>query len=153
MNNFIQHRETVQQLRGKQRGLRDHHYKLQQRLYIILDQLEGATPTTMAPLIQEQARLGQEIQDAMHMLQQVEVELSAAVHAFHDEGIPQDLVEHLDDGIPFLLMPIRVETRFMIIKHVARKIDRSLYLMSRILRLDLLLPLSLKAPKAPTFHS
>ena len=126
MNSFVQRRETIQQLRDKQREVCDRHYRLQQQQQMILDQIEGTAIKAMDSLIQEQTRLEQAVQDTMHTLQQVEGELSAAVHAFHEEGIPQDLVEHLDSGIPFLLMPIRIETRFMIIKHVVRKIDRSL---------------------------
>lgn len=44
--------------------------------------------------------------------------------AFHKVGTQIDLVENLPDDIPILLMPLRIQTRFVTVKHLATNISR-----------------------------
>lgn len=47
-------------------------------------------------------------------------QLVAVLINFYSKADPRQVVEMLSDDIPFLLLPVRLETRFMIVKHVAR---------------------------------
>jgi len=47
-----------------------------------------------------------------------------AEEAFHQVDSPIKMVRHLNDNFPILLMPVRVQTRFITVKHLATNISK-----------------------------
>lgn len=54
------------------------------------------------------------------MMLQLTDHLTAVLVQFHSKVDPRTAIERITDAYPFLLLPVRLETRFMIIKHMKR---------------------------------
>lgn len=80
----------------------------------------AADPTRIQQLSQERRAVER---DSEHFLNDTHV-AEANVHDLVAEILfeldPRALVELLDDSVPIFMMPLRVETRFMTVKHIAR---------------------------------
>src|SRR3982751_3775861 len=61
----------------------------------------------------EKKRLEEEVKKAKADLEAVRAQLNEAITAVYVDTHPRSTVKNLDDSIPFLLMPVRIETRFM----------------------------------------
>ncbi|MEJ2155538.1 MAG: hypothetical protein P8X96_09400 [Desulfobacteraceae bacterium] len=128
MTDFDQIRQRIIALRQRRRTLSESRSRIHQRLQIIGDQAAeaAAAAATLPPsLSREKKELEDRLAGIEGELKDAGAQLSAAHEALNQLGSPQTLVEKLDDGIPFLLLPVKVETRFVTVKHVTRAFDRS----------------------------
>ena len=64
------------------------------------------------------------IQEKNIKLETVRADVQQLEKDFDELGNPQQIVRNLNDGIPVLLMPLRIQTRFVTVKHIARGISK-----------------------------
>lgn len=127
MSEFTTIRNNIQTNRQRHRDQERIKYEVEQALLKIEEKIAEFTLIGEAIpdfLIQEQQRLKGEIELAQSVLAVIAQELESSYQAFYELGEPQTLVSQLDDAIPFLLMPLKLEIRFVTVKHFARKFER-----------------------------
>lgn len=125
MTSFSKSRDKLQRLRDKQQKLLQQQYTLRQKINHIADEAEDSEPKVQRALMGKQKNYSSQYSTATQKLKQAEQLLDASVQDFQALGQPQLLVENLNDGIPFLLMPVKLETRFVTVRHVTRKFDKT----------------------------
>lgn len=76
------------------------------------DAPQAGTPEGAAAL-EEQARLAARVEGAAEALGELGVAAEKLATSFAALGDPRELVAELDDRTPFLLLPVRIETRFV----------------------------------------
>jgi len=104
-------------------------YLARQQAYLIENRIAKALQERLLaelpagdPLINERAVLQQKISSAHSALQTASENLKAKNKEFVDLGNIRALMPNLNDGFPVLMMPLRIQTRFQTIKHIARNI-------------------------------
>ena len=81
---------------------------------------KGASRSRINSLKKQQSRLQKDVTSARSTIGQLETDISGIIDQLLFSTDPRDQVAMLDDSYPVFLMPVRVETRFMTIKHIAR---------------------------------
>ena len=90
-----------------------------------------ADPTIIATLQQEVQRNSRDVETYSGIATQFDAQVNDLIGEILFELDPRALVGLLDDKVPVFLMPLRVETRFMTVKHITRLApDRAAYVPS-----------------------
>lgn len=127
----VNDRQTLKDLQEEVRAIRQEAKQAMQEVLELERQIQQKEETVTASFRLKntaEGRLGNEV------LQQLKADKAAAyqVHRQQSDLLngklrelqtstdPRDLVQLLDDHYPVFLMPVRLETRFMTIKHIAR---------------------------------
>ena len=89
---------------------------LQREINALLAELKNSIlPATPSPEEAERTKrnLEEDKKKARIALDEATQNLSLAIEAIYVEPHPRQVISNLDDSIPFLLLPVRIETRFM----------------------------------------
>lgn len=120
MANFQETRTQIGQLRQKYRLLSEEQYRLQQAL-ALLDERIAAAGNPVDPQLQEQRKtIDAALTKTGDELRSLEHKLTATMGELYQDRTPADLLTGLDDVLPVLLLPLKVETRFVTVKSVGR---------------------------------
>lgn len=88
-----------------------------QKIEVVLKKAEDSATARSASSANnpagEKKRLEEEVRKAKADLEAVRTQLNEAITAVYVDPHPRKAVSNLEDSIPFLLMPVRIETRFM----------------------------------------
>lgn len=106
---------------AKQRG-----YLLDAKISKVLQERLLAELPAGDPLLAERAALQQQVEAAKSAQQTAADNLKLQSKEFNALGDVRSLTTNLNDNFPVLLMPLRVQTRFQTIKHIARNIPDEL---------------------------
>ncbi len=127
-NELVQKQEIIgsilKEVKGAQiklKGLQELVSPLEKELALL--QLLPPTEATALQISELKARLvsiASRISDLKTLLDAEMANLYDQVQEFQADADPRLAVELLSDDLPFLLLPVRLETRFMVIKHVKR---------------------------------
>lgn len=83
----------------------------------------GGTPADLAERRKKAAQLN-EVSSAIDTMNKRLIDVRGSIGDLIDQIIvftdPREQVAHMDDHFPVFLMPVRVETRFVVVKHIAR---------------------------------
>jgi hypothetical protein len=121
MDNFKQIQEQLKDAHRERDRLDEQLYAARAGLHHVEEELNllrrsgSANPQTDegAQLLKRKEGLLKTIADAQGALSQHEQVLLGAVERFARSAPPQEMIEEMDDAVPFLLLPVRLETRFM----------------------------------------
>lgn len=122
MNNLLGNQKKARKARINLQEAEDSLYSSQNHLKAKEEQLLHAKrlgktgENAVARLMVEIRRLKTEISRAEGLFESAKTNLFEILDSFHLLNQPQKLVEELDDHLPFLLFPVRVETRFMTVE-------------------------------------
>lgn len=86
---------------------------------------ESPDPEALGIAMDASAQLADEADTLKGDIGETQVSIKGLQVQMNELGDPGHLVSQLDDGYPVLLLPVRVETRFMRIKHVARGVAQN----------------------------
>src|SRR4051812_3877850 len=87
--------------------------------------LKGASVTSLPaghPLLAEQVEINKRNADSSAALNKAKQALTTAREAFNALGAVNTTVSNINDSIPILLLPLKIQTRFLTIKHIARNL-------------------------------
>ncbi|MEM9544879.1 MAG: hypothetical protein AAGA77_02850 [Bacteroidota bacterium] len=113
-------------LRTEKSRLKKHLAELTSKQAALKSAMANGARVTSASVksIQSQInKLQENIVKARDTIESFELEITETLDALIFSADPRDQIEMLDDSIPIFLAPIRVETRFITVKHIAR-VDR-----------------------------
>jgi len=80
----------------------------------------SATASLKKKVVANNAKLQRSSKKVRAEISDLEVQIGDLTAALIDGVSISESISHLDDSYPIFLMPVRVETRFMTIKHIAR---------------------------------
>jgi len=109
-------RRRQEESEQQRRDLEQQRQSLQREINALMAELKvRMSPATPSPEQPERKLkdLEQEKTKARIALEQATANLGMAVEAIYVDPHPRSVVSNLDDSIPFLLLPVRIETRFM----------------------------------------
>ena len=140
MADFTEIQQRYATAKKQYAAARNDYYVARQQAYLLENRIAKALQDRLLaelppgdPLINERAALQQKIASAQSALQSASEDLKAKNKEFIDLGNTRVLMPRLNDGFPLLMMPLRIQTRFQTIKHVARNIpDEFLIDLSKI---------------------
>ncbi|QHT69140.1 hypothetical protein GXP67_22095 [Rhodocytophaga rosea] len=112
--------ENIKTLQEQIRQKRDAYNKAELAYYQALQEWslsqQGiATGTTPMPTPED-------IKQKQTASNQALTELQAAISQLDSEGAPQALLTQIPSDVPFLLLPVRLEARYLTVQHVVRKL-------------------------------
>ncbi|MCP5106066.1 MAG: hypothetical protein GY950_21960, partial [bacterium] len=119
MNNIIENQKKAGKARVDLQKTEDDLYLDQNRLkakqeqLLLAKRLGKAGENEIYKLTAEIKNLEKRITKDKHLFESAKSNLFKTLSAFPSLDQPQTLVEELDDRLPFLLLPVRLETRFM----------------------------------------
>jgi hypothetical protein len=119
MSEILENQKKAGQARVNLQEAEDNLYldhnrlKAKEEQLLRVKRLGSAGEHDVAKLSAEIAGLERKISKERDLLRSAESSLAGILDSFPSLNQPQKLVEELDDRLPFLLFPVRVETRFM----------------------------------------
>ena len=140
MADFKEIQQRYSTARTQYRVARNNYYLARQQAYLLENRISRVLQERLLaslpandPLVTERATLQQKIISAQNDLQTASNDLKSTQKEFATLGNIRATISNLDDGFPVLLMPLRIQTRFQTVKHIARNIpDHFLVDLSKI---------------------
>lgn len=113
-------RKSMKVSQEKLLGARAQLAQIDRELQAEMAKGSAADPTRVQALSQQLRAVERDSEHFLNDTQVAEANVHNLVAEILFELDPRALVELLDDSIPIFMMPLRIETRFMTVKHIAR---------------------------------
>ncbi|MEZ4993359.1 MAG: hypothetical protein R2824_23250 [Saprospiraceae bacterium] len=128
MKNFQDIQAELKERREEQDLAMREQYLAEQALQLKLKEVQGRNGSEQLPPTAEDQQTLDQLRSQITTKQAQASAIQAQTRQLEDEidslGSPQELINHLMDDVPVLLMPVRIQTRFVRVKHLLKGISR-----------------------------
>lgn len=133
MVNLAHEQHKIFNKRNSQRAAQKRHYEAVQSLQLISDELRARMQSSggtdfPSSLRAEHAALSAQLPALQSASASTSEEVRTLLEKLYAEQNAEQLIEQLPGKIPFLLLPVRLETRFCRVRHVVRPANRQFLL-------------------------